>query len=262
MIYNRTFGLSLVALIFGILSSAAPLRAQETPQDFLKIAKKQEKLARAATPAEKIEIYEKALAVYKELTERWPTAKKEVAQAYFNAAKLSLRLKRNEEALASFQEVLKQEGQTTMHSKTLMAMSSYHRKAKQLDEAQKDLQRILDDCADSRKDCAKARILLGNMAKKAKKMKTAIRWANSVLDEHPDAWRENVDAAQLIVGVYAQCRRWQEAKGMLLELDQKLRERFRETKFAGPLERALGKMSSRRMLTPVAIEDEVEQSKQ
>ena len=103
---------------------------------------------------------------------------------------------------------------------------------------------------------AEAGLALASIARKRKRWKSALDWAQRVLDSHPTLWRENVDAANVVCNVLASCRQWTQATARLAELDALMEERFGQSESWASVQKALEKMSARKLLTPIPVSDQ------
>ena len=237
-----------------VLCAAWAAPAQESSKTMLQAGRKLERAAVGKSAEKRRVALEQAARVYRQVPERWPASGRDVATAWLRVADVERRLGNSDAALAALEKVLGVEGERAAHARALAQKARLLRRSKDLDGARAAIAALLERHGEEDKLCAEARLDLARMARQEKRWREALDRAQEVLDRHPARWRENVDACDLIVGIYVRCRRWQEAAAKLTELDRLLEDRFGDHERAESVRRAMAKMSSRAMLTPVAID--------
>lgn len=250
--FIQRFSHFCLALLLAV-SCGGTAHAQDTPASLLTLANKQASLAKGQPDAEKKVAIRKSIDLYQSIPKQWPAALKECAKAHLQAATLERKLGNTEAAMDCFQEVLKVKDQFGIHAEAYLSMASLHRKKKNYAEAATCLESLLEHCANENRSCAKARLVLGSLARQQSKHLDAMQHARDVLDKHPGLWRENVDAAQLYLSILIKCHRWDEAQKELADLENKIKERFGKTDKIASVNGALAKMSAKRKLTPIPV---------
>ena len=246
----RKAGLVGLFLLFGCLPY---LRAQEGADEVLKVARKQEKMAKGLKGEDAERVLSKALAIYERLDSKFPEAVAERAVAALRKGQLLKKLGRQEEALASFRATLSFADQQRTQADALLAAAAILRKQKKATEAGQSLQEILARCTNEKKRCAQAMLRLASLCRQQKDYRGALDWAAQVLDKHPTLWRENVDAGQTKLAVLLKCRQWQRATKELAEFDIFMAKRFKASESWSSVQKALASMSARKNLTPIPI---------
>ncbi len=243
----------LGAFILILLVTSQGGMAQDSPASMLSLAKKQAALAKGQPQLEASAALKKAIALYEQVPEKWPEAASENAKSFLGAAVIDRKLGNSESALKRLATGLKTDAQPAILADLYMTKASIHRRLKQLDQATATLKELLERCSSESKDCAKARLVLGSIARRQKRYVDAMQQARDVLEKHEDAWRENVDAIQLFLSILIKCHRWDEAKKELATLEQQILVRFAGSKKLDSIKKALARLPARRMLTPLPI---------
>ncbi|MFT7618048.1 MAG: tetratricopeptide (TPR) repeat protein [Planctomycetota bacterium] len=243
------FGFAMLMAIF----SCGVSQAQDSPASLLTLANKQASLAKGQPAEEKMAATRKAIDLYQTIPKKWPEATKECARAHLLTGALEQRLGNTKTAMTRYEDVLKVKDEMSTHADALLALASLYRKQKSNAQAVSCLNKLIADCSEVKKACAKARLNLGSIARQEKRYIDAMQFARDVLDKHENLWRENVDAVQLYLSILIKCRRWDEARKEMNVLDAKLKQRFAQSERVKSVNGALAKISARRMLTPVPV---------
>lgn len=239
------------ALLFSLFSN--PALSQDTPKSLMSLARKQSALAKGQSPEEKIVIYKKAITMYGQVVSKWPESTTLGGKALIESAYLEKRLGNYKSAIAQLEQVAELGSPSDVQADALLALASIHRKLKSSEKAVLALQSLLERYKDRGKDCARARLIMGSIARSEKRYLDAMQHARDVLAKNPNFWRENVDAVQLFVSILIKCHRWQEASEELSKLETELLSRFAKSDQLASLEKALKKLPAKRMLTPTPV---------
>ncbi|MEE9392847.1 MAG: hypothetical protein V3W41_10115 [Planctomycetota bacterium] len=255
--YFARWNFLAVAVLFALATFGLPSSAmgQDTAKSMLQLAGKTAKQARSKKGEERAKVYREALVAYSKVVDNWPDALKEKARAFVETGRLHRKLKETPQALTAFEAALATPGQARAHVMALESMASLHRKQKNLKGVRETYERLIRDCAGEDRSCAKAKLSLASLARRAHQWNESDRLAKSVLDDTPQLWRENVDAGNAIVSGLIKRREWRKALDSLKAQDEFLRSRFESTETWAKVQKAMAKMSARRTLTPVTESD-------
>ncbi len=253
MNFLKTFlcRISAAALLFTIFNN--PALSQDTPKSLMSLARKQAALGKGQAPEEKIASYKKAITMYGEVVSKWPESTTYGGKSLIEAAALEKRLGNHKSAIALLEKVAELGSPSDIQADAYLALASIHRKLKSSEKATAVLLALLERCKDRGKDCARARLIMGSMARSEKRYLDAMQHARDVMEKNPTFWRENVDAVQLFVSILIKCHRWQEASSELARLEAELLKRFAQSDQLASLEKALKKLPARRILTPSPV---------
>lgn len=243
----------LAALL--LMMSALPLVAQDDAASCLQAGRKSLKAAKGLEDEEKAEAIDQALRFFHEVGDRWPDALEERSASLMEIGQLLQRLGRTEEAMASYREILGLPARGSTLARALAAIAAMQRRSKDLNAATATLEDLIRRFPEETKEVAEARLDLAAMARDQGKWATAIRHAGDILEKHPDLWRQNVEACDLWLGVLVRCHQWEQARLEMKRLDALLIERFKSQKSWASVERGMQRMTARKSLTPLAVED-------
>lgn len=242
------------AFCLGLALYGGTAAAQESAKTTLQAAKKQAGLAVGKSGESRIAELKKAADMYRVVLEKWPGEKEACGEAHIRIAEILGQCGDTKSAIASADQAIALEGQASLRADALLLKAALLRKEKDLVGAKAALTRLIEECPQDEAAATEALLELASMARRTKLWAEATKYAQDVIDRYPQRWRENVDAADIIVGVLVKQREWVKGQAKLADIDRVLTERFKAHAKWASIEKAMKSMSSRRMLT--AADDE------